>query len=224
MNIWRLTVATLETLQITAGQGDDAEIDLSADGTRLVFSTYRANTNLVEITLEPGARGQLTWLTRDLARSETAPRYSPDGTKIAYFTNRSGAEREGIWVMDADGGNPTQLVEDQGSTNVYPRWSPDGQTLIFYNRVGWSGATPPGLRRVALAGGAPEGRPHLKGVLRRISPTGQRSEVLKEISFFKRPADGHWIARFDIHPDGRRIVVEAQESYEADIGIIEMKK
>jgi Tol biopolymer transport system component len=333
MNIWRLTVATSEATQITAGQGDDSEIDLSADGTRLVFSTYRANTNLVEIGLEPSAPGRRIWLTRDLARSETAPRYSPDGTRIAYFTNRSGAEREGIWVMSADGGNPTQVVEDAGRTNVYPRWSPDGNTLVFYSRSGWAGSSPPELRRVALAGGAPEplkvtpwfpffgwgdiakdgrilyrtdettaelfdpttnhrqsvsdlpgdpmwshdggsfayavrgwgsrthvkpglwvsgidqprrlvfegwviwfawarngdlvfieGRPDLKGVLWRLSPSGQRREVLKEIPFFKRPADGYWIARFDIHPDGRRIVVEGLESYESDLGMIEMKK
>ena len=49
-------------------------------------------------------------------------------------------------------------------------------------------------------------------------------QALKEIGFFKRPADGYWIARFDVHPDGRRIVVEGLESYEADIGMIEMKK
>ena len=333
LNIWRLTLATSEAIQITAGQGDDSEIDLSADGARLIFSTYRANTNLVEISIDPASPGRRTWLTKDLARSETAPRYSPDGTQIAYFTNRSGAEREGIWVMRSDGGNPTQLIEDSGRTNVYPRWSPDGQTLIFYSRTGWGIATPPDLRSVALAGGAPEvlpvkpwfpyfgwgdiapdgriffrtaetdaelfdprtnrretvanvagdplwsedgrsfayvvrawlsrtnirpglwvsalgaprrqvfdgwviwfawarngdlvfieGRPNLKGVLWRISPTGQRTEVLKEIAFFKRPADGHWIARFDIHSDGRRIVVEGLESYESDIGMIEMKK
>jgi TolB protein len=332
MNIWRLTVATSETVQITAGQGDDIEIDVSADGARLVFSSYRANTNLAEIGLDPASTGQRKWLTKDLARSETAPRYSPDGRRIAYFTNRSGAEREGIWVMDADGGNPMQLLEDGRRTNVYPRWTPDGQELIFYSRTGWGPDTPPELWRVALAGGAPqplplkpwfpfwgwgdigrdgrilyrtaetagelfdprtnqreavadlpgdplwsadgrsfayvvraegarssikpglwvsalgaprrqvfdgwviwstwardgsllfvEGRPDLKGVLWRMTPKGERTVVLKELAFFRRPADGYWIARFDIHPDGRRIVVEGLESYEADIGMIVLK-
>jgi serine/threonine protein kinase/Tol biopolymer transport system component len=331
LNIWRLTVATSEAVQITAGQADDVEIDLSGDGKRLIFSSYRANTNLAEINLDAGSLGQRKWLTRDLARSETAPRYSPpDGRRIAYFTNRSGAEREGIWIMDSDGGNASQLVEDSGRTNVYPRWSSDGQELIFYSRSGWGIETPAELRRVALAGGAPhvlpvkpwlpfwgwgdiasdgrilyrtsettgelfdprtnhresvpdlpgdplwsddgrsfayavraegarstvkpglwvsqlggtrrqvfegwviwfawgsngdllfvEGKPDLKGVLWRISTAGQRMPVLKELPFFKRPADGYWIARFDVHPDGRRIVVEGLESYEADIGMID---
>jgi hypothetical protein len=30
-----------------------------------------------------------------------------------------------------------------------------------------------------------------------------------------------WTVRFDIHPDGRRIAIEALESYEADIGMID---
>jgi Tol biopolymer transport system component len=78
MNIWRLTVATSEILQTTAGPGDDVEVDHSAAGTRLVFSSYRANTNLVEISLDPATLGQRRWLTKDQVRSETAPRYSPD--------------------------------------------------------------------------------------------------------------------------------------------------
>jgi Tol biopolymer transport system component len=331
LNIWRLTLATSELTQLTAGQGDDVEVDVSTDGTRIVFTSYRANTNLAEVSLDPASLGRRTWLTKDLSRSETAPRYSPDGQRIAYFTNRSGAEREGIWLMNADGSNPTQVIEDQGRTNVYPRWSPDGQDLIIYSRLGWENDA--GLRRIPLAGGAPqvlamkpwfpywgwgdigpdgrilyrtspdtgeifdpatnrreavpgllgdplwaddgqrfafatraegpaasdkpglwvsslggtarqvfdgwviwfawdsgdsllfiEGRPDLKGTLWRISADGRRTVVLKEIGFFKRPADGTWIARFDVHPDGRRIVVEGLENYESDIGMIDIVK
>jgi Tol biopolymer transport system component len=331
LNIWRLTLATAELTQITAGQSDDAELDVS--GTRIVFSSYRANTNLAEISLGPATSGQRKWLTKDLSRSETAPRYSPTGGQITYFTNRSGAEREGIWVMTADGTNPRQLVEDNRRTNVYPRWGPDEKELIYYTRSGWDPDEAPDLRRIPVAGGAPqilpikpwfpywgwgdvgrdgrilyrtspttgeifdprtnqreavpdllgdplwsddgksfafaarsegpgasgkpglwiaslggrprqvyegwviwfawdrddkvlflEGRPDLKGVLCRISPAGQKEIVLKELAFFRRPADGTWIARFDVHPDGRRIVVEGLENYESDIGMIEIGK
>jgi Tol biopolymer transport system component len=340
MNIWRVTVATGEAVQMTAGQGDDVDLDVSADGKRLIFATYRANTNLVEISFDGSPTGQRKWLTKDLAYSETAPRYSPDGQRIAYFNNRTGAVRETIWVMNADGANATALIEDD-RTNIYPRWSADQQDIYFYSR-------PPGalvqegeLRRVALAGGAPqtlsvkpwfpfwgwgdvardgrfllrtsesagewfdprtnrrepvpdlpgdpffsrdgksyafatrlegagavrtdaagkelkpglridtlgqgrrqvfegwvvwfawaangdlffiEGRPDLTGTLWRVSPSGARTLVLKELPFFRRPFDGNWIARFDVHPDGRRIVVEGLESYEADIGMIEIGK
>ena len=334
LNVWRLTVATSELAQITAGQGDDAEVDVSKDGSRILFSSYRANTNLAEISLDQASLGQRKWLTKDLSRSETAPRYSPDGLRIAYFTNRSGAEREGIWVMNADGSNPVQLVEDNRRTNVYPRWSQDGKELIYYTRSGWDPDEAPDLRRIPLSGGAPvilpdvkpwfpywgwgdigrdgrilyrtspttgevmnlqtrqreavpdllgdplwaddgkmfafaartagpgatgkpglwvaslggparqifdgwviwfawdsngnllfiQGRADLKGVLWRMSTDGKKTMVLKEIAFFRRPADGGWIARFDVHPDGRRIVVEGLENYESDIGMIEIIK
>ncbi|MGE5834720.1 MAG: hypothetical protein ACM4AI_09595, partial [Acidobacteriota bacterium] len=340
MNVWRMAVTTGELLHITAGQGDDVDLDLSADGKRLIFATYRANTNLVEVTFDGSATGQRKWLTTDLARSETAPRYSPDGTKITYFSNRSGAERETIWVMDADGANAAALIDD-GRTNIYPRWSSDQQTIYFYTRSPGVIVEVAQIRRVALAGGAPEalpmkpwfpfwgwgdvapdgrfllrtsetagewfdprtnrrepvpdlpgdpffsrdgqsyafatrldgagavstdatgrelkpglridspglgrrqvfegwvvwfawarngdllfieGRPDLKGTLWRVTPAGGRTLVLKEVPFFRRPFDGNWIARFDVHPDGRRIVVEGLESYEADIGMIEIAK
>ncbi len=153
-NVWKIPSASGEPEQITAGQGADSDIDLSADGKRLVFSSFRINLNLAELSLEPGSLGRRKWLTGDAARGELGPRYSPDGRRIAYFSNRGGAEREGIWVMDADGGNPIKLVEDN-YTNVFPRWTADGQQLMFVSRE-HTLLAPREFRRISLAGGAPE--------------------------------------------------------------------
>lgn len=157
MNVWRMTATGGDVAQITAGQGDDVEIDLSADGKRMVFSSYRANINLAEMSLDARSGPPLKWLTSTAAQAESAPRYSPDGQRIAYFSTRDGAERESIWVTGADGTKPTRLVED-ANTNIYPRWTVDGQELVFYSRT--PGPRPQAdLRRVALAGGAPESLP-----------------------------------------------------------------
>jgi Tol biopolymer transport system component len=72
LNVWRLTVQTGGLTQITAGQGDDVEVDVSTDGTRILFSSYRANTNLAEIGLDSGSPGQRKWLTKDLAQRDRA--------------------------------------------------------------------------------------------------------------------------------------------------------
>jgi len=152
-NVWKITSASGETEQITAGQGADTDIDLSADGKRLVFSTFRINLNLAELSLDPSSLGRRTWLTSDAARGELSPRYSRDGRRIAYFSNRGGAEREGIWVMDADGRNPIKLVEDN-YINVFPRWSADDQQLVFASRA--RPGAPGEFRRISVAGGAPE--------------------------------------------------------------------
>jgi dipeptidyl aminopeptidase/acylaminoacyl peptidase len=154
-NIWKADVRGRELRQVTAGQGDDGDLDLSADGKRIVFSTYRMNANLAEIPMEPGGAGrqQMNWLTTDSARSELCPAYSPEGTRVAYFSNRSGGENETVWVIDADGSNPSQLIEDD-RLNVYPRWMPDGRSLIYGSRpLGVSGWE---IRRVALPSSSPQ--------------------------------------------------------------------
>ncbi len=155
VNIWKIAAAGGEPVPITAGQGADAELDLSADGKRLVFSVYRENQNLAEVGLmKPGGQ-TLKWLTRDSARSATSPAYSPDGLRIAYFSSRQGAEVETIWVMEADGSDAVQLVDD-GHINIYPQWTPDGQGLVYTSRPRGVLSGEAEVRRVPLTGAPPE--------------------------------------------------------------------
>jgi Tol biopolymer transport system component len=131
LNIWKVSAEGGASEQITAGQGDDAELDLSTDGTRLVFSSDRMNINLAEVALDATAQpGRFKWLTTDSARIEVGPTYSPDGKHIAYFSARNGAENESIWVMEADGTNAVQLVGDE-RINITPRWMGDSETLVY---------------------------------------------------------------------------------------------
>ena len=124
------------------------------------------------------------------------PLWSDDEHSFAFAVRAEGARsavKPGLWVS-ALGQTRRQVFE---GWVIWYAWASNGDLLFV------------------------EGRPDLKGILWRISSTGQRTLVLKEIAFFKRPADGYWIARFDVHPDGRRIVVEGLEFYEADIGMID---
>ncbi len=155
VNIWKIAAAGGTPVQVTAGQGADAELDLSADGKRLVFSAYRENQNLAEVDLmKPGGQ-TLKWLTQDSARSATSPAYSPDGRRIAYFSSRQGAEVETIWVMEADGSDAVQLVDD-GRINVYPQWTADGLGLVYTSRPRGALSGETEVRRVPLTGAPPE--------------------------------------------------------------------
>jgi serine/threonine protein kinase len=155
-NIWKIPSGGGEPQQITAGQGDDADLSLSSDGKRMVFSTYRQNINIGVADLDVKGQGaSLKWLTSDAARGELGPAFSPDGKRIAYFSNRKGVEREGIWVMDADGSNPAPLVVDDYQ-NVFPRWYADGQSLLFRSSLAQLGLAGDRFRRVAISGGPPE--------------------------------------------------------------------
>jgi Tol biopolymer transport system component len=185
INIWKVTVAGGQPEQITVGQGDDADLDVSTDGQRIVFSSYRININLEQIILNATRTPARVWLTADAAHGELGPGYSRDGKRIAYFTNRRGAESDAIWVMNADGGNPTPLAQDD-RLNAYPRWSGDGRSLIFASRATGAGANrlwaQVDLRRVLLSGGAPQPVPF--GV---VDPTG---DVGPQDQFLYRGVNG----------------------------------
>jgi Tol biopolymer transport system component len=153
MNIWRISADGSELGQITAGEGDDAELDISANGKRIVFSTLRENIGIAQLDLQakPGQQS-VKLLTTDPARNHFGPTYSPDGKRLAYFCNLKGIQKEGIEVADANGSNALQLVQD-AATNVFPRWTPDGKYLVYMSIAGagiW------GYRRIPVSGGAPE--------------------------------------------------------------------
>jgi serine/threonine protein kinase len=157
MNLWKVSAQGGSPLQITAGRGDDSELDISADGQKIVFASQRSITNLLEVAIDSTTEEGRRWLTNDSSRNTFAPAYSHDGRHIAYFTSKRGAEIEPIWVMDADGSNPVKLVEDS-ILNIFPRWTNDGQALIFVARprgVTWAR----NLRRLSLSGTVPEELP-----------------------------------------------------------------
>ncbi|HET9401855.1 MAG TPA: protein kinase [Candidatus Acidoferrales bacterium] len=154
MNIWKIAATGGDKEQITSGQGDDAQLDLSQDGNKIVFSTWRQKINLTEIDLagKPGAPSS-RMLPMDPGRNQVGPSYSSDGKYLAYFSNLKGAERESIWVSNADGSNPVLLVRDD-RVNVFPRWTPDGQHVLYESEAEVS--VPNELRSVGVSGGVPQ--------------------------------------------------------------------
>ncbi len=153
MNIWKIAAAGGEPVQITAGQGDDAQLDVSADGKRIVFSTFRERTSIVQLDLQTKSAQQAPKpLTTDPARSQMAPVYSSDGKHLAYFSSLKGVEPEGIWLANADGSNPVELIQDKHFVNVLPHWTPDGNWLIFVSLPNEG----PEYRRISISGGTPQ--------------------------------------------------------------------
>ena len=154
LNIWKIGADGSGLRQVTAGEGDDAELDVSRDGKRLVFSTLRVNIGLTQLGLQakPG-ESNTKIVASDPTHNEFWPVYSPDGTHVAFFTVRKGAENEGISIADTNGSDATQLVRDS-RINLFPRWSPDGSRVIFFS--GNPGFGSGEFRSVAISGGAPQ--------------------------------------------------------------------
>ena len=155
INIWKIAATGGKPEQITAGEGDDADLDVSADGKRIVFGTLRQKIGIARLDLQakPGP-DSLKMLTSDPARNQFGPAYSPDGTHLAYFSNLKGAEHEEIWVCGFDGSNAAPLVQD-ARVNIFPAWSPDGGSILYDSE---SAIFPYSdeCRRVAVSGGAPQ--------------------------------------------------------------------
>jgi Tol biopolymer transport system component len=229
MNIWKIDARGGEPEQITAGQGDDAQLDVSSDGKRIVFSTFRENINIVQLNLQakPGQQ-DLTPLTTDPARNQIAPVYSADGKLLAYFSNYKGVENEIIWVANADGSNPVQLAQD-GRINIFPEWTPDSQHLVYLSRSQVTPAPTDEYRSIAISGGAPQTL--LKNAPDRNFDVGPQGQVLfrssrSEIQSFDPsnnqtqtlatlPAGENW-GNLRWSPDGRSVAYIVGASREDD--------
>jgi Tol biopolymer transport system component len=153
INIWKIVATGGDPVQITAGEGDDADLDVSRDGKLVVFGALRQKTGIARLDLQ-AKRGQqsVKILASDPARNQLAPVYSPDGEHLAYFSNLKGVEKEAVWVSAADGSGAAALVQD-ARINIFPAWTPDSAGLV-YSSIHHGGTNQ--LRRVALSGGAPQ--------------------------------------------------------------------
>jgi Tol biopolymer transport system component len=215
MNIWKIETRGSEPEPITAGQGDDVQPDVSADGSRIVFATYRARLGFARLDLQasPGPDNPKP-LGIDLARNQLGAVYSPDGAHLAYFSNFMGVEQEGIWMAGADGSDATPLVRDARS-NIFPKWSPDGSHLIYWSGSG-GGAVE--YRQVAISGGTPvtllgkasdflfdvgrDGRLLFRDADRRVESYDPSSQQTREIAVSSQSQNGG-LLRFS--PDGQSV-------------------
>jgi eukaryotic-like serine/threonine-protein kinase len=155
LNIWKIGGNGSDLEQITSGQGDDAQLDISADGKRIVFSTFRTNVNIVQLDLDAASQQSGKLLIADAARNEYGPTYSPDGKYLAYFSNLKGVEKEGVWLANSDGSNPVPLVQDE-RINIFPRWTWDSRYLIYSSRRSLPDPHDSEYRRILVSGGAPQ--------------------------------------------------------------------
>jgi len=101
---------------------------VSPDGSRVVYSVYRAgleSLNLVLLDLKSGEKKMLT-TGKGFRRS---PDWSPDGKQLIYAA--SGQEKTGLWILDLTSGNERQLLPDSISGIAFaPQWTRQGKVVF----------------------------------------------------------------------------------------------
>jgi TolB protein len=120
-NLYLLGLDGTELRQLTHGPSINVSPAVSADGSRLAFTSDRGGTPQVYVM---GMDGDGARRVTYKGSYNSNPAFSPDGRQIAY-QSRSGGSFE-IYRISASGGSPIYLTDGQ-----HPVWSPDGRYIAF---------------------------------------------------------------------------------------------
>jgi len=204
---------------------------VSPDGQRVCFPIRRDRRSRL-FCAAPDASG-----AEPLADSldvQGAASWSPDGKWLAVAAEQGDKQGARVFRIPADGGAPVRLVDSVSSN---PVWSPDGKFILY------SGT--PRARSAPLHAVTPDGKPFAVppllvdrvGDSYRFIP-GRNQLVVKQGGFRRqdfllvdlstgkqrqltRLRPGESLQRFDVSPDGTRIVFERVRE-NSDIVLIEL--
>ncbi len=110
-----------ETVRFEVDEGTWMNVDVSPDGSTLVFDL------LGDLYTLPVGGGAATRITSGPA-FDIQPAFSPDGSRIAFVSDRDGLNN--VWTVALDGSDARQ-VTDEGTRDVNsPQWSVDGEYLF----------------------------------------------------------------------------------------------
>ncbi|MBJ6367344.1 amidohydrolase family protein [Snuella sedimenti] len=110
-----------KTLELSTNEGTWMNLDISPDGTFIVFDMlgdiYKLSIN--------GGKAEIL---REGLPFEVQPRFSPDGKHISFTSDAGGGDN--IWIMNIDGSDAKQITKEDFRLLNNAIWTPDSQYLI----------------------------------------------------------------------------------------------
>jgi Tol biopolymer transport system component len=137
LNIWRLRVtadghAQGVPEQLTTGAGQDVQLALDPNGSRLTFSVLQQNADVWRLPVDP-ATGEPSGSPEavvESTREDSRAAWSPDGRQVAFNSDRDGEMN--IWLHSLADGSTRKLSSGAGG-DYQPTWSPDGESIVFFS-------------------------------------------------------------------------------------------
>lgn len=115
-----------ETTTPGGGIAADAILDVSADGSKILFGRYYGDPDVVEkynLFEYSSASDSVEQRTQD--KPVHWARYAPDGTRAAYYTVNDNT----LWLIDESGTHVA--LERAGDYYLKAVWSPDGTRIAY---------------------------------------------------------------------------------------------
>lgn len=130
--IWRIPAEGGRPKRITLGTGPESQPGIARDGTRLVYSTYLKDPDLILRDLASRTESRIHSVLVD-----AIPSFAPDGSALVFVSNRWGG-RYDLWLQKLANGKPSgtpQRLTDQPGSAQHPAWSPDGAWIAYFRVV-----------------------------------------------------------------------------------------
>ncbi len=129
-------------IRFTTSEGTWISLDVSPDGTTLVFDL------MGDIYTLPIQGGKATPLTQGMAY-DVHPRFSPDGKSIVFISDKSGSDN--LWTLRLEDKEEKQVSKANNQNFFAAEWTPDGEYIVaaqgrrnikmhIYHREGGSGS------------------------------------------------------------------------------------
>lgn len=128
-DVWIMDYDGYNQVPITVSKTLTLSPDLSPDGKRVVFTSYRTaegtiGQNLVVYSIYEGKKASI--FSRGTLNS--APAWSPDGKRIAFTSNVNG--KTDLYTINADGSGLRQITFSRG-IDTSPAWNPRSGEIAF---------------------------------------------------------------------------------------------